>query len=83
MLKLLQLQLGQSVLDRRTDHQMVDEIFVVESIPSGKCIIIKMRRGDFSTKLCGRMCKGPTSGLRKFLTTESPLKMIKMLFIPC
>ena len=83
MLKLLQLQLGQSVLDRRTDHQMVDEIFVVESIPSGKCIIIKMRCGDFSTKLCDRMCKGPTSGLRKFLTTESPFKMIKMLFISC
>ena len=83
MLKLLQLQLGQSVLDRRTDHQMVDEFFVVESIPSGKCIIIKMQRGDFSTKLCDRMCKGPTSGLRQFLTTESPLKMIKMLFISC
>ena len=26
--------------------------------------------------------KGPLSGLRKFLATESPLKMMKMLFIP-
>ena len=27
--------------------------------------------------------KGPLSGLRQFLTTENPLKMIKNVFISC
>ena len=63
------------------EEQLLDELL----IPGRKTTITVKTLNSDVTKLgtVVEELKGPILGLQQFLTTESPLKMTKMLFISC